>query len=77
MSAKKPKKAYARSAFNRRLGRLLEEQGLTRYELAARCPDVSRTTVYQLVSGAQQEPGFGIACQLADALGVPLDAFRP
>lgn len=60
--------------FAARLRALRAEAGLTAYALAAKS-GVSKQVVSKLESGAGL-PSWGVACRLADALGVPLDALR-
>jgi transcriptional regulator with XRE-family HTH domain len=57
-----------------RLAKLREAAGLTRYALAKRS-GVNEAFLGRLEAG-KQAPGWSVACKLADALGVTLDALR-
>ena len=61
-------------AFGQKLLALRERAGLSRYRLA-RLSGVSAPYLGELEAGTKQ-PGWLVACRLADALGVPVGAFR-
>ena len=61
--------------FAARLRDLLEARGLTAYALSQRS-GVRQQTLSKLLQGERQ-PMFDTVRRLADALGLPLDAFRP
>jgi transcriptional regulator with XRE-family HTH domain len=61
--------------FASRLRDLLQARGLTAYALAQKS-GVRQQTLSKLLMGERQ-PMFDTVCRLADALGLPLDTFRP
>lgn len=56
------------------LRRLLSEKGMTQYALA-KAVNKSRSYISELCSGKIAEPTLSVAFDIADALGVPLQAF--
>ena len=62
-------------AFGPRLRAIREAAGLTQAQLAERL-GVSVPRVSDLERG-RREPGWRVLLSIADALAVPLDAFRP
>jgi len=70
------KKAEAAGAtFGARLKALRAAAGLSQQQLADAAALSGKAFVWQLEHG-RREPGWGVLCRLADALGVGLDAFR-
>jgi transcriptional regulator with XRE-family HTH domain len=61
-------------AFGERLRQLREANGFTQ-ETLARAAGVHQQSIARWERG-QREPDWSVVCRLADALGVPLEAFR-
>lgn len=74
MAGKVKPKVIPLSPFAERLKTLREAKGLTRYALAA-LSGVSAQSLHK-IEKLNAVPSWPTVCQLADALGVSLDAFR-
>jgi transcriptional regulator with XRE-family HTH domain len=64
------------STFADRLRTLRGRKGLTQSQLAA-AVGIHPMTVAKLEGGSRPDPRWSTVLALADALGVPLDEFRP
>ena len=67
----------APNPFSVRLRALLARAGLSISDVVLRSDGLSRQALHGLLQGKTPDPRLSTLVKLADALGVPLDAFRP